>query len=61
MLDLDQRPQLPIGLASSNGLDIGHMVGSVGAYGISIAIWEIVLRVVPNGFNQIFLRSVGGR
>ena len=54
MLDLDQRPQPPIGLASSNGLDVGRMVGAVGAYGISIAILEILLRIVPNGFNQIF-------
>jgi hypothetical protein len=59
MLDLDQRPQLPISPTSGNGFDIGQMVGSVGARRVPIAGSEIFLRIVPNGFNQVFYGSVG--
>src|SRR5574337_2188572 len=61
MLDLDQRAQLPISFTSSYGLDVGQMVGSVRAHGVSIAVLEVLLRVVLNRFDQISQGRIGGR
>src|SRR6266511_5748230 len=56
MLDLDQRTEIPVSLAGSNGFDIGEVMGPVRARGVQLAVSEIFFRVVLYSLDEVFER-----